>query len=180
MIGTGVMGVQTIVEGELVLTFPESVSVEQLDRIAPIPAGMKLVDLVIESKDRILLVEIKDPFPIRLPAEKKNEVERREREKITGKGIINEELVPKARDSYTYLHLMERDARPMHFIFLSGHDRVGASAETLINLNDRLEKRLRKETSKSWKRQYVEKCSVHTESSWNRTFPDFPVERMRQ
>ena len=164
-------------EGELEFDFAGAVSVVQLDRVKPKPEGMKLVDFVIEEDDRILLVEVKDPLPARLPQGHRADVAERERAKIRTKALINHELVPKARDSYCFLHLMKRDGKPMDFIFLSGADRLGITKELLLNFRDRLASRLRKEATAEWQRQYVRYCSVLTQTEWNAHFGGYRVRR---
>lgn len=165
-------------EGELELDFAGAVSVEQLDRIKPKPEGLKLVDFVVEEDRRILLVEVKDPLPEGIPHERRDQVIEREIGKLKTKELINSELVPKARDSYCFLHLMNRDGKPMHFIFLSGADRLGVTKELLLNFRDRLMIRLRKEANAEWRRQYVRDCSVLTQDEWNTHFGVYRVKRV--
>lgn len=171
------MNTQEMREGELSFDFSKARSVMKLDEVTPLPQGMKLVDFVVEENDRILLLEVKDPLPDAVPSEHRRRVKDKEIEKLKTKELINMDLVPKARDSYCYLHLMELYKRPFDFIFFTGADRLGVTKELLLNFQDRLTARLRKETDKEWKLKYVRNCAVLTENDWIRIFGNYPVER---
>lgn len=162
-------------EGALSFSFPGAISVERLDDLKL--QGMKLVDFVIEEDRRALLIEIKDPFPDVIPDYLLNSKKEEEIKKLQTNELINEHLVPKARDSYCYLHLMNRDDKPFYFIFLTGAERLGINKELLLNFRDRLHARLRKETDKEWNRQYVRNCVVLTEDGWNETLNPYKVVR---
>ncbi len=98
-------------EGDFVLDLSRANSWERFDRTgSPVPQGMSLVDFLIEEPERRILLEIKDPF--RTPGDfvfperrgwkggpKRQDMFRTDR-------MIHESLVPKIRDSYTWLHLM--------------------------------------------------------------------------
>lgn len=167
-----------IQEGELSFDFSGARSVDKLDKEGvPQPHNMKFVDFVIEEDERILLVEVKDPSSFRIPGLQKEKVRTREIKKFQTNELIHKELVPKARDSYCYLHLMKRDEKPFDFIFLTSAERLGINAELILNFRDRLEARLRNEAGEEWKRQYVRNCAVHTIKSWNKHLNPYRVER---
>ncbi len=165
-------------EGDLSFEFSGAKSVEELDEegIAK-PYGMAFVDFVIEEDGRLLFVKVKHPSSERIPERHRDEVRAREITKFQTNELIDE-LVPKARDSYCFLHLMKRDEKPFDFIFLTGLDRLGITKELLMNFRDRLLARLRKEADKEWKRQYVRNCAVHTVESWNEHLVPYRVERV--
>lgn len=167
-----------IQEGELSFDFSGAQSVEKLDeRGHKIPSGMMFVDFVIEEEERILIVEVKDPSANQISARHKGRVSAREIKKFRTDKLICDELVPKARDSYCYLHLMERGAKPFDYYFLTTIDSLGVNKELLINFNDRLKARLRKEADEEWKRQYVRNCAVLTMETWNSLLAPYRVER---
>ena len=96
--------------------------------------------------------------------------------KLKGKQLIDEELVPKCRDSYCFLHLMKRDTKPFLYIVVLGTRALPTADSALLNvLKDRLLRRLRKETDVEWERMYVEDCMVLTETTWGKHFPSYSL-----
>ena len=163
-----------IQEGELAFDFSAATYVERLDAQGkPLPRGMALVDFVVEEDTRVLLVEIKDPSQARVPE--------RERKafagKMKGQTLIHEELVPKARDSYTFLHLMARDTKPFLYVVLLGLDEFPNDRALLPSFKDRLLRRLRHEAQEPWRREYVTDCVVVTLETWSKHFSHFRISR---
>ena len=166
-------------EKELSFEFFGAQSVKKLDEQGDeTPSGMSLVDFVIEEEQRILLVEVKDPSADQIPVQHRKSVKDREIRKFQTKELIHDELVPKARDSYCYLHLMKRDSKPFDYVYLTSIDRLGINSELLMNFHERLLKRLRKEADEKWKRYYIRDCAVHTLRSWNQQMAPYTVERI--
>jgi len=166
-------------EGELSFYFGEKQLVDKLDEQGhDSPVGMRLVDFVIEEDKRILIVEVKDLPASQIPTNLKEFKKKEKLTKFQFGSLIRKELVPKARDSYCYLHLMEGDAKPFDFVFLTRIDRMGVNKELLIKFNDRLKAHLRKEADKKWKRPYVRNCAVLTVDTWNSHFKSYRVERV--
>jgi len=165
-----------LTERELEFDFPDGRQVQRLDQQGKrLPIGMRLVDFVIEEDTRVLLLEITDPSHPNVPAQERTKFIR----SLHGDNLINEELVPKARDSYTYLHLMERDDKPFVFVALMGLEAVPVDPILLPNFNDRLLARLRQETDEPWRREYVTDCVVVTIETWNSGFPQYPLRRIK-
>ncbi|MCD6326412.1 hypothetical protein J7M28_02505 [bacterium] len=162
-------------EGELHFDFHGCVSVEKLDRQGvSAPHGMKLVDFLVEETRRTLLVEVKDPSQIPVPKSERSKFVK----KLQGKELINHELVPKYRDSYCFLHLMEQDSKPFLLIVVLGTDALPTVGPVeLLECRRRLLARLRKECDRPWKYQYVADCVVLTEATWPRHFPSYPLHR---
>lgn len=161
-------------EGELQFEFLGAISVERLDvRGLPRPQGMALVDFVVEESSRTLLVEIKDPSQQPAPE--------RERQRFTRamqhQTLIYEELVPKARDSYTFLHLMERDSQPFVYVVVLGLDRLAVDPVLLSSFKDRLLQRLRHEAQDPWQRHYITDCAVVIPATWSTHFPEYALSR---
>ena len=162
-------------ESELEFSFPDDLMFEELDRQGvTLPVGMSLVDLVIENENEILLIEIKDPSNSEAPEQARRHYERR----IRGGGLITEELVPKVRDSYTYLHLMERDRKQFKYIVLLCLDAFPNEKALLIGFRDRLMTRILKETDVPWKRRYIQDCAIMTLDIWNDIFKEWQVQRI--
>lgn len=90
---------------DLEFNFPEGLEWNELDRQGvKLPVRMKFVDLVIERERDILLIEIKDPSHSKSPDENRTQYLK----SLADNSILTQELTPKARDSYLYLHLMEK------------------------------------------------------------------------
>lgn len=169
-------------EGELLFDFGTA-KVERLDdRGKTRPQKMQLVDFIIEEAKRIIMLEIKDPSCQSKGGNAKAEAAlMKERgkfiQKLAGDELIADELTPKARDSYTYLHLMERDSKPIIFAFLLGADHLPIEPALLLAFKDRLFGRLRQETDQPWARKYVNSCLVLTENTWPSAFPTYSLTR---
>ncbi len=175
----------TLQEGELAFDFSRAQRAFRLDdRQKRTPEGLSLVDFVVEETDRLLLVEVKDPScrPRRDDEGARNAIAKeRERflHKIRNDTLISDELTPKARDSYTYLHLMRQDTKPIVYAFFLGADQLPVDSGLLMRLRERLQNRIAHETDQPWARVYVSACVVVTEKTWPMAFPDYPVQRLR-
>lgn len=164
---------------DLEFSFPDEAKWEELDRQGvKLPVQMKFVDLVIERDHDILLVEIKDPSNKRAPPEKRAEYFKG----LLDKSILTQELTPKARGSYTFLHLMERDTKPLIYVVLIGLDAYDPVQQKalLTGFKDRLLADIRCETDTPWRRQHIADCVVLSVDIWNKTFADWPVARVAE
>ena len=161
---------------ELLFDFPNGLNRSELDKQGvKLPVRMKFVDLVIERNQDILLVEIKDPSHSRSPDKERNSYLKR----LADNSILTQELTPKARDSYLYLHLMERDNKPFKYVVLLGLDAFNPDRQKAImtGFKDRLLANIREESFEAWKRKHIADCAVLSVESWNQNFPDWPVRR---
>lgn len=164
-------------KADLEFLFPDGLIWEELDRQGvKLPVQMKFVDLVIERDYDILLVEIKDPSHKRTPAGEREKYFKR----LSDNSILSQELTPKARSSYTFLHLMERDAKPFKYVVLLGLDAFDQVQQRalLTSFKDRLLADIRCETDTPWRRQHIADCIVLSVDIWNKTFADWPVTRV--
>lgn len=139
-------------EGEIRIEFGDEWCAVRFDRRgASFPKGVSPVDLLVEARDELVLVEIKDPSASQVPVCDRQAFVR----KMKSKELTHEELVPKARTSYGFLHLMKRDAKPMRYVVVIGTERLSVQPPLLMNLTDRLRARLAQETDTAWKRPYM-------------------------
>ena len=74
--------------------------------------------------------------------------------------LTYQELVPKARTSYGFLHLMARDTKRMRFVVVIGTENLSIQPVLLSHLTNLLRVRLAKETETAWKRPYVSDCII--------------------
>lgn len=147
---------QVLQEGELRFTFGADWTASRLDeRGVSTPHGMAFVDFAVEGDNEVVLVEVKDPA-----ASPTEELQQEYAARLSGDELVNEHFVPKARDSYTYLHLMHRDAKRMRLVVALGIDGMSIQEPLLMTLNDRLRSRLRQEAQQPWEREYMKSCIV--------------------
>jgi len=131
-------------EGELEFDFSAAKQAEKLDdKGKKLPEGMKFVDFVIEEEHGLIMLEIKDPSCQAKGGDAKAEAAmQKQREefiiKLHKDDWIAQDLTPKARDSYTFLHLMERDAKPIVYVLLIGSEKSPLEPALLATFKDRL------------------------------------------
>lgn len=164
-------------DADLNFSFPDDLAWEELDRQGvKLPEKMSLVDFVIERETDILLVEVKDPSNIAACEENRQKYLR----KLQNNTLIVEELTPKGRNSYTFLHLMERDTKPFKYVVLLGLEAYENSIQQALlgTFKDRLLGNLRNEAWEPWKRTHIADCLVLSVPAWNRVFPNWPITRL--
>jgi len=153
-------------EGQLQFDFSGALAVRRVDRQqpgVPQPRRMKLVDFCVEEATRALLVEIKDPSDTNAKPENRAKFVRR-----MESDVLLKTLLLKARDTYTFLHLMRKDGKPFTYVVAIGTDNVPIDAALVLDLQQRLRAKLRQETDQPWPRQYVSDCVVLTSEAWAR------------
>jgi len=164
-------------EAELEFSFPDGLDWHELDRQGvKLPEQMKLVDIVIERDEDVLLVEIKDPSNSRSPDDEQKKYFKR----LSDNTVLKHELTPKARNSYTFLHLMEKDEKPFKYIVLIGLEVFDSESQKalLAGFKDRLMADISCETDIPWRRKHIADCVVLSVDIWNKRFPDWPVTRI--
>lgn len=157
-------------EGELEIDFTGALSVLKLDdKGYSIPTGFKVVDFVVEEPKRRLLVELKDPSHSKATTKERKEFAKR----LASDQLSHEQLVPKARGSYCFLHLMEQDDKEMVLVVLLAVEQLNHDPALLIALTEKIRKRLLHEATEPWKRRYIKNCIVLTEATWagHMTYP---------
>jgi len=171
-------------EGEFEFDFTAAAMVTRLDdKTKQRPEGMKLVDFVVEETNRLVMLEIKDPSCKAKGGSAAAQIAQAKSRAdfvrdVQNDRLITDELTPKARDSYSYLHLMKRDNKPILYVFLLGAKEIALADGLLLEFKDRLLARLRKEADQPWMRRYVTDCLVLTESTWNQVLPQYPLTRI--
>ena len=162
---------------ELLFSFPDELKWSELDRQGvKLPVRMKFVDLVIEREKDVLLVEIKDPSHSKSPDNERNIYLKG----LLDRSILTQELTPKARDSYAFLHLMEQDNKPFKYVVLIGLDAFDAIQQkaVLAGFKDRLLADIRCEAYEAWKRKHIQDCLVLSVEGWNAMFSEWPIKRL--
>lgn len=165
----------TFDEADLRFDFQASLSAERFDRRGRVwPKGMSPVDFIVDTESFLVLVEVKDPSNPQAPEKERASF----LAKMKTDELVSQELVPKARSTYTYLHLMKRDDKPMRFVVVLGIERLAVDPVLLQNLADRVKQRLAQEADKPWERRYVDNCSVVSISNVARALPGLTVRRI--
>jgi hypothetical protein len=164
-------------DADLQFEFPDELIWDELDKQGvKLPVKMKLVDIVIEREKDVLLVEIKDPSNSNSTEERQGEYLKR----LLNNSVLAQDLTPKARDSYTYLHLMARDSKPFKYVVLLGVDVFDQEKQkaVLTGFKDRLLASILCESFEAWKRVHIADCVVMSVQGWNDKFPAWPVTRL--
>ena len=162
---------------ELEFSFPDELVWSELDQQGvKLPERMRFVDLVIEREQDVLLVEIKDPSVAKCPEQQRQDYFKQ----LKDNTVLKQELTPKARDSYTFLHLMERDGKPFKYFVLLGLDAYDPAQQLalLTGFKDRLLADIRCEADTPWRRHHIADCVVLSVDIWNKTFADWLVARV--
>lgn len=171
------MDFETLTEGEITISFPKSLVRDKLDdKGRRIPSGMSLADHVIYTENILYILEIKDFSCSTAPEPRK----KADLKSLQGNEYISDRLTPTARDSYTFLHLMDRIDRQIVFVVLLGLEDFDSlnKREFLENYKERLITNIRKEADDPWKREHINDCIVCNLEKWNEKFPQWPVQRM--
>lgn len=138
---------------------------------------MKLVDFAVREAERMLLIEVKDPCD----SLGRPEDARHYARKLRYRSLVREELVPKCRDTYSYLHLMGQDDLPIWFVLVLGVDEAqGVGPAELGALQDLLLYGLLCETHTPWVRRYVRGAVVTSPLTWPEYFPEYALARVPQ
>ncbi len=160
-------------EGEIQLDFTSALAARKLDDLGQsIPLGFKVVDFLVEETARKLLIELKDPSHSGAPQSERKKFAK----KMTSDELACQEIVPKARCTYCFLHLLGEDDKEMLLVLFLGLEHLAIGEELLVVLTEKIRKRLRHEATSPWKRQYVKDCVILTERTWAK-FLDYPLVR---
>ena len=161
-------------EKRLQFDFRGCVYAEKFDENPTVPNIMKKVDFFVEERDRILLVELKDISD--------TATTRTNREKflkdLKSKALIREVLVPKCRDTWTFLHLMDLDNKPIVYVVIITLYENNPRPAQFGGLMSQLNKRLGKEGTKAWQQPYVSGCVILNLNGWNQSFPRYRAVRI--
>lgn len=162
-----------LTEGNLQLTVDGAAKARKFDDANHgLSHCMKAVDFIIELRDRYLFVEFKDPQALDVPAEKRDEFIQ---EFQSGK--LDETLKYKYRDSFLYEWAIGRADKPVDYLVLIALDSL--TEPLLLRRQRDLERKLPLQGPRPWPRPIVRVCGVFNIATWNRHFPQYPVERLK-
>ena len=165
----------TLTEGNLQITFPPSARARKFDDQAShgLSHCMKAVDFIVETDDRVLFIEIKDP----------EHPQSRERNRAIfiesfRSGQLDEDLKYKYRDSFLYEWASGNTGRPIHYLVIVAIE--GLSDAELLTRTDALNRKLPSQgpASGRWERLIVAGCMVFNIRTWNQRLGGFPLSRV--
>lgn len=163
-----------LTEGDLQISISGAVSVRRFDDDSHgLSHCMKAVDFIIEYADRYIFIEFKDPDAPDIPPRARAEfVESLE------EGRRDDELKYKYRDTFLYEWAAGRADKAIYYFVLIAQSDL--SPGDMVRRADALERvlPLRLPSSVAWTRPIVNGCGVFNIASWNRSFPDYPVQRL--
>jgi len=166
--------VTVLVEGNLRIEFPSTVRAWKFDdgEVHGLSHCMKAVDFVVEERDRISFIELKDPDHPRATNES--------REKFVNdiqSGKLDEELKYKFRDTFLYRWASGKGYRKIHYWVIIAMEDLLAS--DLMRRGESLRRKLPVGVDLvGWTRPIADDCIVFNYETWNRYHEHFPLSRV--
>ena len=162
-----------IAEGDIIIDFPVGASVRKFDNAAHgLSHCMSAVDYIVDHKDHVYFIEIKDP---QSPETKTLTSEEFFQEFRCGS--TDNKLVRKFRDSFLYEWASGQPNKAIYYLVLIGWD-YSDDAFWLVR-NDELRRKLPIQGPKgAWKKPFVRGCAVMNLASWNKALPMFSAKRI--
>ena len=155
---------KTVTERDIEITYPNNVSCRKFDGPGHgLSHCMKAVDFILEYKDKILFIEIKDPDDKEYDAKE-----------------MMDSLKYKYRDSFLYEWASGRTQKPIHYYVLL--EARGLDDALLLVIEDILNKNLpiKGPKSKPWKKELARTCHVFNIETWNKHVVDCRVARISE
>ena len=132
---------------------------------------MHRVDFVVEFKEAIVFVEIKDPGNPKAQPEGLAKFFAE-----LSDGTLSGTFASKFIDSFLYRWAEDKVNKPIHYLSL-----VTLETPLLLNLSDEITRKLPPmgKPVPRWKRTLLGNCKVFNIETWNENFPKWPVTRLR-
>lgn len=167
-------------EGKLEFNFDPlpSEKLDKQEKGLQMPNGMTLVDFAVEDDTHgyTYLIQIKDPSSANPQFVNSVQIQQDFVNKLNTDELFDK-LVPNARDSYCYLHLMNRDTNKMVFIVILGIEKQYVNNYILMNFKDKLFAKIKFEAHIPWQRNHIQDCIVVLAEDFSYVFPNFKVRR---
>lgn len=164
-------------EGDIQIAPKRGIRIRKFDDAAShgLTHCMKAVDFILETRDKVLFVEIKDPGnPRAKPAS---------RDKFIGEfasGNLDADLVYKCRDSFLYEWALGGIQKPVHYLVLIAIENL--TKTELLTRTDALRRKipLLGQTGGRWKRAPIANCAVFNLKTWNEYMTGCPARRISE
>ena len=160
-------------EGNLVIDIPAAIGGRKFDGADHgLSHCMKAVDFVVELADEYLYIEVKDPQHPDAAQERRDTFLR-----SFQSGKIDNDLKYKYRDSFLYEWAAGRADKPVDYLVLIALDTLDEAQ--LLRRQEELRRNLPLvgPEDRAWRRPIARGCGVFNLDSWNRRFPEYPVNR---
>jgi hypothetical protein len=120
--------------------------------------GMRDVDFIVKAKNRTFLFEVK--ATVSNPTDYLSD-------------DILIQFVEKARDTYTYLHLMDEANTQLEFAAIVHFKCGGPDSASLVTRQDSLRARLSRQRRGAWKRTYVDEAFIIPIGEFTLRYPQY-------
>ncbi len=136
---------------------------------------MKAVDFIFEIGNKIFFIEVKDPQNPNMPKEKKL----KELKRMQGSKFIQNELVPKYRDSFLYELSMNNIDKKKKLIYVAiiAHDSLQAPELSQISCLLKNSLPINHPLNKNWN-PFINDAFAMNIGQWNKHFPKIPLRRI--
>ncbi|WP_430640072.1 hypothetical protein WH8501_30895 (plasmid) [Crocosphaera watsonii WH 8501] len=169
------MGV-ILTEGDLRIEFTDALNgfvFDQMDSNLPNYHGigqMSRVDFIVELKEELFFIEIKDPSN---PNARKEAIEKFLKQLENDK--LADDFTKKFLDSFIYRWAEKEVNKPINYIILFTLDQP-----LLDNLQDKIKQKLPPmgKNPPRWKRKFHKICLVVNIETWKGLFPKWPIRRI--
>ena len=152
----------TFIESNIEFDFKAAVVQHIQDR--ELGHGLKNVDFIIRENQRTLMVEVRGT--------------RSKPEDYLSDDKINE-FVEKARDTYTFLHLLEDAVNPRTYVVLIDYERGSRIESAFMNSrHDSLMAKLKGEKGNRWKIEYIGATLLLSLDEFSNHFPNYAAARL--
>lgn len=164
----------TVTEGNLRITFPRNARVRKFDDEAShgLSYCMKAVDFIVDERDRMLFIELKDPDH---PDAREGDRQKFVHSFLSGR--LDNDLQYKYRDTWLYQWASGNIRKPIHYWVIMAIENL-TDADLLVRTDDLKRKLpLRGPTTEAWT-PIVTGCMVFNIRTWNNLLPRFPLSRV--
>jgi hypothetical protein len=171
---------EMLTEGDLEFDFSAAILSEQFDNpeTHKLSHCMKAVDFIVEWDREFWFVEVKNPSKSSIPPEMKRDKLNDFISKVNNETLFSNELGPKVKDSFLYLHLSDRlPEKPIKYLVLIA---IGTPDPALLLRATECLKRsscLPGPERGKWKKPYLDGIMVFNEQTWNERLKQCPVSR---
>jgi hypothetical protein len=170
---------QVLIEQDLSFDFSKAQRAYKLDDNAyhGMSHFFKSVDFIVETKEQLWLVEVKDPENSRIPDHLKLKEQQDFLQKMQSQSLFTHELFPKLRDSLIYLGMDTGVAeKPLRYLTLIGITNLDAAQLGGLAMSFRQQQWLSGRKGQGWRKGF----DVHffNVEQWNKSLPHFPVTRL--
>lgn len=169
-------------EGDLLFDFSAAIMADQFDDEAThkLSHCMKAVDFIVEWEHEFWFVEVKDPSNSKIPSGIKRDKLKEFIAKIDNEILFSNELGPKIKDSFLYLHLSKRlPPKPLRYLVLLAIGNLDAALLLRSMEGVKRSSCLLGPDKRKWKNPYLEEVMVFSEQTWNEKLKQCPVKRLR-